>query len=375
MSNDLPPVSADCETSCCEEPDPTGKCYTTKEAIPVCSSLNPASNLFSSDCTRLDNTYDKLLQSFVVPSVGSESTISVCNPSIYTVGSWIEFSDGQPGAKFQVTAVNTIEGYIKVRNSCSDGETAINGNPSPGASIVAGARFIVIGTPVCISLDNRVLNLQEEINAADELCFENISGKVSGQQELKMLGLVSESDLEEGAAQPCLRVLETREARDGSLILGNVDENQLSDNVFLPLFANSDNTVVTGTVETDIQKWLHNTAKVINTHLSDPGTPQEYVISNIPDGATHAIIQVHVFIDDNPAGDIGVKFGNIAPMRCPQSSGESYSVIDISVPIVDGKITYEIYSPSGGGGTSDFSGTTYVELNLIGFEVVTTLPG
>lgn len=370
MSNDLPSVT-ECADTACEETDPTGKSYAVVEAIPVCASTSPASSLGSSDCTKLDNTYDIALQSVVVPAVGGSMQISVCNASLYTVGSWIEFVDGSgAGSKYQIIAVNSTENYISVRNSCSDGVTAISGNAPPGSTFVINSRFIVIGEPICQTSDEKVEELQETINAADELCLEGITDRLAGVEETEMLGVVAASDCEEGEAQPCLRKLLTREAKDGSLILGNIDVNLIGGDEY-PVFFNSSNKLVKGEIEEDIFKWLLSTVLVINNHTSDPGSEQTYTPPNVPSGATHAIVQVHVWTDDNPAGNIAVKFGNIVPIRTQPSAGESMTVMDIAVPIVDGDIKYSLYATTGG--SMDFTGSTFVELDLIGFEKITTI--
>lgn len=374
MANELPPVSS-CEET--PEADPTGKCYTIKEAIPVCANTNPASSLKSSDCTRLDNTYDQILQAAVVPSVGSEMILMVCNPSLYTVGSWIEFTDGSAvGSAFQVTVVNSVEGYIKVRNSCSDGETAIDGNASPGASISSGARFIVRGRTDCRTADEKVDELKSLIPLVDELCLDGISAKSQVESAL-IIGVLTSSDCESGSTvQPCLRILLTKELKDGSLKLGNLDETQSGDPSLTPLFADVDGVIVSGTSTPSVYKWLLADEEAIETYTSSniaslSSNDYSYTPSNPPASATHAIVRIHLHVDDNPAGNIAVSFGNISPVQTFVSWGESYATTEVSVPIVNGIINYKIHATDGG--SMSFSGSTQVKLEIVGYEVVTTL--
>lgn len=248
MANELPPVS-DCDTDDSDSctPDPDGKCYTTKEAIPVCSSTNPASSFKNTDCTKLDNTYDKSIEAVVVPAVGGSFQVSVCNPSLYTVGAWVEFVDGAlAGSVFQIIAINSINGYISLRNSCSDGESAISGNASPGATGEANSRFIVRGKIECKDSESALEELQSLIPQLEEICLDGI-GEKSVTEEISLLGSLTLNDCDGGESpQPCLRKGQTSECKDGTLKLGNLDENQSEDTTLRPLFANIDNKVVAG---------------------------------------------------------------------------------------------------------------------------------
>jgi hypothetical protein len=371
MASEIPPVTECSDPDPCAT-DPAAKCYTIKEAIPVCSSLNPASQLQSSDCTRLDNTYDKSLQSLVVPAVGGEMQISLCNAGLYTVGSWIEFVDGVGiGSVFQIVTVNSAEKYIRVRNSCSDGETAIIGNASPGATFAADSRFIVRGKADCKTEAELEEELESALASADNICFENIPDRLEGQEEIKLLGTVISSDCVEGEAQPCLRKALVRETKDGSLKLGNISETPEGDTTLKNVFVDVVNRLVIGDVPDDTKKWLFTAETTIASHNSDPGVEQSFACPAIPAGATHAIVQVHLYVDDNPAGNIMVNFGSLKPLRSLTSWGEAYTVANISVKIDSGNIKYLLSATDGG--VMDFSGQTKVDLFLLGYEKITTI--
>lgn len=377
MANELPPVSG-CEETV--EADPTDKCYTIKEAIPVCATTNPASSLQSSDCTRLDNTYDMALQAAVIPTVGSQMQINVCNASIYTVGSWIEFVDGYGvGSIFQIVAINTINQYITVRNSCEDGITAIDGNASPGASIQAGSRFIVRGKTSCKTTEDQVADLEALFPSLEEICLDSLSAR-EVTEEIKILGALTSSDCDGGAGspQPCLRFGLTKELRDGSLRLGNLDATTATDPSLTPLFADVNGTIVSGETTESVYKWLLTDEEniVVFTNSNQPASlssnDYQYTLSNPPSAATHAIIRVHLHIDDNPAGNIAVSFGNISPVQSKSSWGESYTSTEVCVPIVDGKVNYKVHASDGG--SMNFAGAnTELRIEVVGYEKITTL--
>lgn len=374
MANELPPVES-CTTTtatdeCC---DASSKCYSVKEALPACAATQPADELSPTGCTKLDATYDKILQAAVIPAVGSETQLTVCNPAVYTVGQWIELVDGSAkGSVFQITTINAIAQYIKVRNSCEDGVTAIDGNASPGSTVLDGTRFVVRGKVDCKTDSEKADDLEALIPELVDVCFDGVSDRAV-TEEAKMLGVLAASDCVAGDVQACLRKLLTRELKDGTLKLGNVDETpEIIDTTLRKLYADVSNRVVIGEEAEEIFKWLFSIETSIASHASDPGGEQTYAPPSVPSGATHAIVQVHMYVDDNPAGNIMVKFGSVRPVRGFTSWGEAYTVANVSVPIDNtGNIKYELVATDGG--VMDFSGSTRVDLFLLGYEKITTL--
>jgi hypothetical protein len=371
MADEIPPVE-DCEDSddtCCVV---VKKCSTVKEAIPVCAATEEATHP-SDGCTKLDKTFDKSIDAVIIPSVGSETQINLCDSSLYTVGSWIEFVDGPfAGTKLQVTTVNAVNGYIKARNSCSDGITAISDNASPGATLAAESRFIVTGSPKCESSADKISELESLLPLVEDICLDEIANKAI-TEELKLLGVAVANECVEGEVQPCVRKSETRELKDGSLKLGNIDENQeIIDPTTFPAHVNSQNVLVKGAEADTTSKWLFTTETTIASHNSDPGGEQIYTLpAGKPANANHAIIQVHLYVDDNPAGNIMVGFTNVRPIRSINSWGEAYTVVNISVPIESNQIKYLLSATDGG--AMDFSGSTKVDLFLLGYEKTTTI--
>lgn len=291
MSNTLPSVNP-CDDNCdCPETPAQTKCYKVREAIPVCASTESAEKLSpSSDCTRLDNTYDELLQAAVVPSVGQTTLLSVCGSSVYTVGTWVQFADGSAGgAIFQIVAIDTVNNFLTVRNACADGESQIKTNPAPGTAIPTGSRFTVVGEPACTGTAEDVANLQETIALAEQLCLDNIASKSINQEEQRLLGTNILSECDEGEVRPCMRHLLTREAKDGSLILGALNEDASGANNLSPLFATADRKVVTA--GTGIKDGDTHVGRICNGNLSyikggvvmKPITLQVLNKDNIPD--------------------------------------------------------------------------------------------
>lgn len=238
----LPPVT-DCTSGCeCVDPVVSDKCYTVREALPVCSELASASSLQSSDCTRLDKVYDQLLLATVVPIVGGTTTVKVCNADLYTVGNWIQFIDGSGiGAIFQVVSINTTENILTVRNACADGTSEIVSNPSPGATIETDSRFVVVGEPVCTNSDVTDSEVSGALSRLEEICLDNIRSRAGSTEAAKMLGTLAESDCSDGGEpRPCLRKLNTQELKDGTLRLANVNKEALDDLRLAYINANND---------------------------------------------------------------------------------------------------------------------------------------
>lgn len=114
------------------------------------------------------------------------------------------------------------------------------------------------------------------------------------------------------------------------------------------------------------QKWLKQTPVEIADHGTDPGGTQVYAVPDVPAGATHAIVRVFADVDDNPAGNITLRFGSVAAVRTLESQGESHAVSLVSVPISGGNISYILEETDPGG--MDFSGNTGILLELVGYE-------
>ena len=113
--------------------------------IPI-QRRNSASNdcSGSGDCDETHKWFDTNTLLFQVPIVGGSTELNVCDPSRYSVGQWIYILGA---GRFYITALNTTNKTITIRNACIDGTTAIVGNATPGTAFQVGTALWIIDEP------------------------------------------------------------------------------------------------------------------------------------------------------------------------------------------------------------------------------------
>ena len=164
-------------------------CGNSSSSNPVCPTCQPdeyamipierrnsnsACNDGSTGCSETHKWFDVTTSLFQVPSVSESVALNVCDPSRYSVGQWIFLSGG---GRFYVVSVSPEAKTITVRNSCSDGESAITGNSTPGSAISQGSPLWVIdepGWPQCISSSAQCAQVTACLASSESVCFTNI---------------------------------------------------------------------------------------------------------------------------------------------------------------------------------------------------------
>lgn len=121
------------------------------------------------DCELQEKTYDKITSQFAIPKVGNTLEAKVCDASLYNVGQWVQFEDGNI---FQI--VDREDKKLVLRNSCIDGESAIETNGEPGDKISTGTSFWVTSEPDCPDIDALVEKVLLALREIEEICFPNI---------------------------------------------------------------------------------------------------------------------------------------------------------------------------------------------------------
>lgn len=123
----------------------------------------------TSGCANQDPTFDSINSEFVVPSVGSAVTIQVCNPSVYSVGQWIQFF----GYTLTMQIIAITGSNIQIRNGCPGG-IEIDSNPNAGLLIPRLTRFNVVDQPDCMSEADKLEQILDALSQADEICTPNL---------------------------------------------------------------------------------------------------------------------------------------------------------------------------------------------------------
>lgn len=124
--------------------------YLMVKATPRSANSCGSSTSEETSCRKTEDMFDTILSEFLVPDVTEETSITVCNGAIYSVGMWIEFVDND--LRLEITAINN--NIITVRNQCPNGDAVLT-NPSPGTRISKDSVFVVIDSPQCLSLANK----------------------------------------------------------------------------------------------------------------------------------------------------------------------------------------------------------------------------
>lgn len=141
--------------------------------------------------------YDLTLEDFIVPNIGSETYIKVCDGSLWKVGQFIGIAmSGNKMAAFKITGIGT--GKLKVLNGCDkSGDNGIVDNPEVGTEIKKGSVFYAIPPTGCESgFAARLIQALElygveaVINMLadeDDICFTSVKD-ISEDEEVHMFG-------------------------------------------------------------------------------------------------------------------------------------------------------------------------------------------
>lgn len=141
--------------------------------------------------------YDLTLEDFIVPNIGSETYIKVCDGSLWKVGQFIGIAmSGNKMAAFKITGIGT--GKLKVLNGCDkSGDNGIVDNPEVGTEIKKGSVFYAIPPTGCESgFAARLIQALEQYGVQsvinmlaeeDDICFTSVKD-ISEDEEVHMFG-------------------------------------------------------------------------------------------------------------------------------------------------------------------------------------------
>lgn len=132
---------------------------------------------------------------FTIPAVGATFNLPlVCNASQFNVGQWVQI--GSAGGKYPVVGKNSATNLLTLQNSCSDGTTAITGNPDPGTMLCGTQQVWITGSSPCLdeeaACDAAIACLQS-ISDDNPLCTPDFPLTTDGECVF-MLGLTSACD-------------------------------------------------------------------------------------------------------------------------------------------------------------------------------------
>lgn len=129
----------------------------------------------------------------VVPAVGGTVNVAVPDASLFIVGMWVTI----PGfGRYPIVGVNAGTNLITLRNSCSDGVTAISDNPDPGTQVCGQIALWLTGEAPCLDAESFLEDVKEAFESMDAdniWCVENIAEITSGECTY-LLGLSAACD-------------------------------------------------------------------------------------------------------------------------------------------------------------------------------------
>jgi hypothetical protein len=155
-----------------------------------------------SDCEDKGNKFfDKVLEDFNFPRQGSDVRLFVCNPSYWSKCQWIVFCHPTGMAYLKIISIKSDS--IIAYNGCPSG--AIAGNPEAGTKFYKGQE-IFPGAFNCADASG-CSNITECLNAAEQVCLENLPADDAEDETHALLGGTAETNQDTGFWQMCLRKL------------------------------------------------------------------------------------------------------------------------------------------------------------------------
>ena len=170
---------------------------TTASEASTCSGPSAESGVGA--CPRQEPAYDVSMSDFLVPTFGGSTVMEVCNPTIYTLNMWLQFTS--PVALLQI--INITGNILTLSNKCPNGEEILDNIVS--TVIPKGTPFVVGNAPQC----NTDAEDQERINSAfsqaTELCIPNLETSKS-TTTIRPIGKI-ESDSADGSIRHCIKAI------------------------------------------------------------------------------------------------------------------------------------------------------------------------
>lgn len=161
--------------------------------------------------------FDIITEEFVIPEVGKEAYIHLCEASLWQKGMWIGVYLPNNGlAAFKVTERKTKK--IKVLNGCDkSGDTAIYGQPAPGTLIANNSIIFPLPPRSCdAALAQEILDalngeagvaaVEEILSNSDNICFTNIPDLDAAEEGHAFVGTMPDCDCDDDELfSSCLR--------------------------------------------------------------------------------------------------------------------------------------------------------------------------
>lgn len=151
-----------------------------------------------SDCVKQEQMYDFSLSDFMVPSQTGATSMEVCNPNVYSIGMWLQFTS--PIVTLQIS--NISGSILTLINHCPDG-SIVGDNPDVGQVVYRNTRFVVSSAPGCISDEKYLEKIQDALSSVVEICVPNLA-QSSSTAIIQPVGRV-DSDPNNLGAKKCIR--------------------------------------------------------------------------------------------------------------------------------------------------------------------------
>jgi hypothetical protein len=166
-------IMSDCKkcNPCREGKSPSDEYLLVKASASTASTCEPTDAGSNASCSKQEDTFDEILNGFIMPISEAVANVNVCNSSVYSVGQWIQFLN--PAATFQIVGIN--DNNLSIVNRCDNGQP-IGDNPVAGATqFQPRSRFSVVGRPRCSALSEDEEDVQNIISGLTQLCMPSLA--------------------------------------------------------------------------------------------------------------------------------------------------------------------------------------------------------
>jgi len=151
-------------------------------------------------CPKQEPMYDASMSDFLLPDTNGNTSMEVCNASVYAIGMWLQFAN--PVASLQI--VNITGNILSLVNRCTNGEI-IDDNPAIGTVIHRGALFVVGTEPQCNTDAEDAERINSALGTLDQLCMTNMVTS-SETAVIRPIGKI-ESDPADLGVKKCIKAI------------------------------------------------------------------------------------------------------------------------------------------------------------------------
>lgn len=161
--------------------------------------LSGGSNSTAS-CDKQEPMYDICLSDFLLPSKDGQTSMEVCNASIYTISMWLQFT--YPVVTLQI--VNITGNILTLVNRCPNGEI-VDENPTIGTVVSRGTSFVVAPEPQCFTDEEDAERINSALEGATQICAPNLA-TCSETAIIRPVGKI-ESDPSDLSVKKCIKAI------------------------------------------------------------------------------------------------------------------------------------------------------------------------